>query len=275
VAELEELKRRGVHLIADFDDLLFSRRATGLPSSALGRDGSRPDSYRSVLSWFDEFTASTEPLCERLSEVEPAAPVHFVPNGPSHAWIEQGRALYRRWQPEDPKVIRYFSGSPSHDADLASMARPLEAFLARHGDVNLELVGSFGADELPIAGPRVKRMPRVRYDALPKLLASTWLNLAPLSENDFNQCKSAIKLLEAGAFGCPTLASPNPDIERHRSAGAEVVICRAESDWAEELEGMLDDQRRQRIGQSLDEYVQKNSTANISGRAFSAVLGAA
>jgi len=262
-------------LIADFDDLLFSRRATGLPKSALGSDGSRPDDYRSVLAWFDEFTASTEPLCERVSEVAPAAPVHCVPNGPSRLWIEQGRALYRRWQPGDPKVIRYFSGSPSHDADLALVAEPLVAFLARHGDVSLELVGSFASDELPITGPRVKRIPWVRYDALPELLASAWLNLAPLSENDFNQCKSAIKLLEAGAFGCPTLASPNPDIDRHRRAGANVLLCPRAQDWAEALQAMLDDERRQQIGQSLEDYVQKKATASESARAFSALSGAA
>src|SRR5262249_28363930 len=161
--------------------------------------------YSAALSAFDLFIVSTRALARRLSTLAPAASVAMVPNALSQAWVAQGKLLYRQWQPIDGLVIRYFSGSPSHDHDFASIAKPLARFVTDHPSVRVEIVGPLNVDLLSFPEGRLKLVPHVSYEELPRLLASSWVNLAPLASSEFTECKSAIKFLESGAFSCPTL----------------------------------------------------------------------
>jgi hypothetical protein len=76
------------------------------------------------------------------------------------------------------------------------------------------------------------------------------VNLAPLESTPFNACKSALKGIEAGRFGIPTICSPNQDYERLTKAGA--IIASSNTEWFDSLEMLMD----------RDAY--QNSTSNIS-----------
>jgi hypothetical protein len=110
----------------------------------------------------------------------PAAKVAVVPNGLSEAWVRQGRALYDAFQPGEPLTIRYFAGSPSHDEDFAIVAGPIRRFLIDHPEVRLELVGSIRADLAAFPEGRAAVVPSVPYETLPRLIANSWVNIAPL-----------------------------------------------------------------------------------------------
>ena len=84
--------------------------------------------------------------------------------------------------------------------------------------ISIELVGIVGAVDLP---PFVKRaeVPHRAGLSYPAFVA--WLTaqqsqrpwaigIAPLADNDFNRCKSSIKLLDYGALGLATVASDMP-----------------------------------------------------------------
>jgi hypothetical protein len=276
--DLARLREAGVALVADYDDLLFAPDATGLPESVRGtvREGARSDrlaGYAAGLSAFDRFTVATRPLGEHLAALVPEARVTFVPNGLSEQWVAQGRALYRLFKTGDPLIIRYFAGSPSHDDDFASIVPALAMFLAAHTDVRLEVVGPVRFDASRFPAGSVAALPRVSYENLPGLLASTWVNLAPLRPSAFNDCKSAIKVLESGAFECPTLASANDDILRHQRLGAPVLLCSSEQDWNAALESMLDLQRRHWLGRGIAEHVASHGMARSSLPAWLSGLG--
>lgn len=261
---LGALRGAGIRLVADFDDLLFAGDVSGLPASVRQSHGlpQRLAGYAATLDVFDHFIVSTAALATRLLEQRPLARVTVVPNGLSRTWVEQGRALYPRFGVGDRLVLRYFSGSPSHDLDFASILAPLGELMGRHPEVTLEL---FGPLRLAIPGlpqERVRWLPKVSYDHLPKHLGSTWVNLAPLVPNDFNDCKSAIKFLESGAFGCPTLASKNDDLLRHQELGAPVVLCNDEQDWYRQLQVMLDLDRRCDTGGKAMNHVAANGMAS-------------
>jgi hypothetical protein len=274
---LAALARRGVTLVADFDDLLFAGPVSGVPETLLRRSGflsSEPvhARYARALEVFDRFTVSTAALAERLADIRPGAAITVVPNGLSRSWVNEGLALSRGYEPGQARVIRYFAGSPTHDCDLATIAAPLAAFLHRYPEVRLEVVGFCNLDLSAFPAERVTRVARVPFRALPELYASAWVALAPLAQSEYNACRSANKVLEAGVFGCPCLASPNGDVERHVAAGARVLVCREEVDWYDALARLLDEEERMAVGQSLQSYALRHGMAAQSVRRFREVF---
>lgn len=269
LAELAALRDGGVRLVADFDDLLFAGRVSGLPGSVGGATSpalldARLAGYATALTAFDAFTVSTRPLRDQILRRVPAAKVAVVPNGLSEAWVRQGRALYDAFQPGDPLIIRYFAGSPSHDEDFAAIAEPIRRFLIEHPEVRLELVGSIRADVSMFPEGRAALLPSVPYETLPKLIAKSWVNIAPLHGSEFAESKSALKVLEAAAFGCPTLASANDDVRRHHAQGAPVRLCETAQDWELELKRLLDMSRRVEVGQAARRYADEHGMAQHS-----------
>ncbi len=267
---LERLRARGVRLVADFDDLLFAGEVSGLPpfGGNAGQKTRRLSCYSAALDCFDGFTVSTRALLEKLRAAAPLARVSLVPNGLSASWIAQGMALYPTWQPGDPLVIRYFAGSPSHDQDVASITAPLSRFLREHAEARVEVVGPVTLDSSQFPEGRLTFLPAVPYDELPRLLSSSWVSLAPLHASEYGDCKSAIKFLEASAFGCPTLASPNDDLRRHEERGALLLVCRSDGDWYDGLTSLLDPSHRVAMGQAAASYVAAHGMAAESASAW-------
>ncbi len=265
--ELALLRRAGIRLIADYDDLLFAGNVSGLPASVLGSgtlsDGlQRLAHYGAGLRVFDQFIVSTRALRDRLKVLAPTARITLVPNGLSDAWVQQGRALYPAFKWDDAPTIRYFSGSPSHDRDFSGIIAPLSRFMQRHQHVRLDLVGHLNVDVTALPAQRVRRLPSMDYDQLPRLLRSSWVNLAPLAPSEFTECKSALKLLEAGAFDCPTLASPNDDVRRHQELGAPVVLCQTPDEWLSGLERLLDPATRSAVADGCFRHVMSHGMAS-------------
>ena len=277
LSELGALRKAGGRLVADFDDLLFAGRVSGLPGSVGGATSTalldaRLEGYAAALTAFDAFTVSTRPLRDQILQRVPAANVAVVPNGLSEAWVRQGRALYDAFQPGDPLTIRYFAGSPSHDEDFATVVEPIRRFLVDHSEVRLELVGSIRADLSMFPEGRAALLPPMPYEALPMLIAKSWVNIAPLCGSEFAESKSALKVLEAAAFGCPTLASANDDVRRHHAQGAPVRLCETAQDWQRELERSLDMSRRMELGQAARRYADEHGMAQNSLDAWQALV---
>ncbi len=274
---LAGLREQGLLLVADYDDLLFAGEVTGLPESVGGPDtalkAGRLHAYSSGLASFDTITVATRALAAQAERAAPHARVIVVPNGLSEQWVAQGRALYDAFRAGDSKVIRYFAGSPSHDRDFASIIDPLASFLAEHRDVRLEVVGPVTFDVQRFPDGSVAALKSVEYDHLPGMLASTWVNLAPLEPSDFNTCKSALKVLESGAFECPTLASPCDDVLRHLELGAPIVLCRSPHDWYSGLVALLDSDRRFTMGRGVAEHVRQHGMARASLPALLSAFG--
>jgi glycosyltransferase involved in cell wall biosynthesis len=180
--------------------------------------------------------------------------------------------LHQPWRPGDPRIIRYFAGSPSHDRDFDSIVPVLVRFLQEHPSVRLEIVGPVACDWARFPAGRLTLHPPLAHAALPRLLAKSWVNLAPLAPSPFTACKSAIKFLEAGAFQCPTLASPHDDLLRHQEQGAPAILCQTADDWHRQLTALLDDEQRTTHGQSIAGYVDQHGMARASAAIWAHAL---
>jgi glycosyltransferase involved in cell wall biosynthesis len=272
---LERCRARGTLLVADFDDLMFAGSVQHWPDVIAGQlsatDAERKQTqYIEALGLFDAFTASTEVLANALRIATGGARVALVPNGVSPAWLWQGRALYPKPSGDRSRVIRYLPGS-RHDHDLDVVAQPLGRFLRRHPDVRFEILGP--SEGLPAALPAgsTRQQPRVPFDHLPQFLASSWVTLAPLVDNEFNRAKSAIKFLESAAFGTPCIATPIADMQTHATGG--LLLASSDADWEDALERLLDPALHGEVAQRGEAWVARH-TAELSVGAFlSAVNG--
>lgn len=228
---------RGSRLVADFDDLVFD------PAQAVHSPGvvnglvSLADTqvlfkrHLQALRRFDCVTVSTEPLADHVRRLLGLkVQVIVVPNALHWSW--------RRIPAPDavcgPSSVGYLPGTRSHDRDFASVAPGLQRVLARHPKARLSITGPLEFS-LPDCSAQVQHRPRVPFERYHEEFRGLHLNIAPLENSPFNECKSAIKVMEAAWWGIPTLCSRLPDAMRFKDAGALIA------DTPAEFEDMLAD----------------------------------
>lgn len=141
-------------------------------------------------------------------------------------------------------VIGYFSGTSSHQEDFRLVQPVVASFLHCHKDTALLLGGHLRLDDelydLYKQG-RVIVMPAVGYATLQHLQASVDVVLAPLVENEFSNCKSALKIFEAAAVETPSCASPTFSYVEAVKNGVTGYLCTDADAWEEALESLYGD----------------------------------
>lgn len=237
---LARLRRAGVASVADFDDLVFdpaeAAHSPGVVNSLNSLLVTRRK-YRAhghALAWFSQVAVSTEVLAGRVRARHPATRVAVLHNSVHIAW--RGLAGPEPTPGGQPRVLAYLPGTRSHDRDFAMIAAPLARFLNAHPEVILHVTGPLNFT-LPVAPEQVVHHEKVPFEQFAGRFHGVWANLAPLEDTPFNQAKSALKVLEAGYWGVPTLCSPNPDMARFAGAGA---LQTGDGDWFDALGRLLD-----------------------------------
>lgn len=154
--------------------------------------------------------------------------------------------------------IGYFSGTSSHQEDFALVQSALIKFLSTHDDTRLVLCGQLAiSDELAalMQQDKVIILPRVDYVTLQYLQAAVDVVLAPLKEDEFTNCKSALKVFEAGIVGTPACASSTSAYVEAIEPGKTGFICRNENDWFEAFEELYTNRARTyEMGSSAYEF---------------------
>lgn len=140
-------------------------------------------------------------------------------------------------------VVGYFSGTSSHQRDFDLVREALLSFLRSRNETRLVLGGCLEVEDefrsLWEEG-RLVLMPRVDYSTLQCLQAAVDVVLAPLVVDDFANCKSALKVFEAGAVGTCALASPSFAYEEAIEDGVSGFLCRGPEDWGRALRRLCD-----------------------------------
>jgi len=237
--QLWRLRRRGVLLVADFDDLVFDPDCAGHSPAVL--NGILPlDTVRRAfaashraLARFDRVTVSTGPLRDHVQRLAPGLPVSVLPNAVHHSWLAQPLPAARD---EGQRIISYFPGTRSHDRDFSLIVPALERLLAQHPELAVHITGRLRCSLAAAPGQLVLNE-RVAFADYAAHVRRGWVNLAPLEDTPFNRCKSALKVIEAGFHGIPTVCSPTADAARFRAAGALPVA--APEDWGAAIERLL------------------------------------
>lgn len=230
------LQRRRVRCVADFDDLVFdSTLAKHSPGVVNGlvpllQTQRQFTQHHEALQWFDRVTVSTHRLAEWARASAKSAQVHVVPNAVHWSWRD--RPLHASVR--DAHTMAYLPGTRSHDQDFAWMSPALERTLKAHPQARLHITGPLNHC-LRGWGARMVHKPKMPFAEFDQVFKGVGLNLAPLANSPFNDCKSGIKVMEAAWWGIPTLFGHLPDALRLVGAGG------VQANTLADVEALLDD----------------------------------
>lgn len=168
---------------------------------------------------------------------------------------------------DDNTVILGFFGSESHAEDLETLENILPNILAKK---NTLLSICSGRDLIVHSILKKCQIPNNKfffYDfgdvkQYPQYIKSFDIGIAPLVHNDFNICKTPLKLMEYGAVGIPYIASKIAPYQRYHLESNKVggFLCQNHDDWITSFEKLIDDSKlRKKMGSDLMNYVYNNN----------------
>ena len=217
-------RTRGIPILFDCDDLVFDFRRAHLLVDSLGVDSSSEAIWDywfaytgrlgATLRLCNSFVTTNEYLAERALECHPRLRTAIVPNYFNPAQQDFSQSCYRakqksNWARDGRIHIGYFSGTPSHARDFSIVAPAIGRLLARDPRVVLRVTGFLELDqELLRYRDQIEFCPLQDFLNLQRLIAEVEINIAPLQENAFTNCKSELKFFEAAICGTLTLATP-------------------------------------------------------------------
>jgi glycosyltransferase involved in cell wall biosynthesis len=230
-ALLGEARRLGMGVSYDIDDPIFdaavyggSRNLDFLDAGERRHLVGQCGHYLAAMRACDRIIVST-PALKTLAEARSGKP-SIVWRNAVDAETRQAADMALRARPaSDDGLIRigYASGSRAHEADFGEVESALLALLENDPRVLLHVAGHHTlSPALKAFGSRVTTSPYGDYAAYLGGMAAVDVNVVPLLDDAFNDCKSAIRFLDAAMVEVPTIASRTGDfvnVVRHGSTG--------------------------------------------------------
>jgi glycosyltransferase involved in cell wall biosynthesis len=219
---VEIARRRGCRVLFDIDDLVFDPKYVHLIMDTLAT----PRGEEFWIDWFgltgrhgavlklcDAAITTNAFLAARISDYS-GLHASVVPNFMNHEQITLSRRIFDEkmasgFSRNNQIHIGYFSGTPTHNNDFALAADPVARLMASDPRIVLRVVGFL--DVPPVLAPykhRIEFHPLQDFLNLQTLIGGTEINLIPLQDNTFTNCKSELKWFEAAAVGTISVASP-------------------------------------------------------------------
>ncbi|MPM34189.1 hypothetical protein SDC9_80771 [bioreactor metagenome] len=247
-------KNRNIKIVFDTDDLIFSIKYLPLLINTLaiqvksGEEALRWDldtgyeNYCSIVSRIyltalraEAFITTNEYLGSKITELF-NKPFNIIPNYLNNQQEKLSEKYYLEKSSSEsvkPFVIGYFSGSPSHKNDFLSIAAELKKLLDDFPNIILRIVGFI---ELPLEMSelrnigRIQTLPLQNFLELQKSIAEADVNIVPLIENEFTNCKSELKFFEASIVGTVTCAAPTFIFKNVIKNGENGYLC-SQGEW--------------------------------------------
>ena len=267
-------RARGIPVAFDCDDLVFDTEQVHLliDSLNLNQDDEAVwnDFFASVgrlgatMRLCDSFITTNEFLAGCARAYSPGLRTEVMPNYLNRSQQEFSQACFQAkrdsgWASDGRVHIGYFSGSPTHARDFAIAAPAICRLLDSDPRVILRIVGFFDREQqLMRHHDRIEFYPLQDFLNLQRLIAEVEINIAPLQQNTFTNCKSELKFFEAAICGTLTLATPTFSFQGsivHGQTGFLVPPC----DWdfaLREAVAIVEDKTRYNvIAEAAFEYV--------------------
>lgn len=216
-------KRRGIPVFFDTDDFVFDARYAHLIMNTLDQTRMADQDWDfwfayigrigATLRQCDRVITTNGYLAERIKAFS-GLEASIVPNFMNEAQLRHSEHIFKAKQSngfarDEHLHIGYFSGSPTHVRDFALAESALTKILDRYPQTRIRMVGYMEpAGAMLSYASRIDRHPFQDYVNLQGLIGSTEINIAPLQDNFFTNCKSELKFFEAAVTGTATIASP-------------------------------------------------------------------
>lgn len=213
----------GAKVVLEFDDYLPNVPTRSIYRKQFSRSVLRD--MRRAIEQVDWLVVSTPALAEEYSSFH--HDIRVAPNGLLPGWWRNLDAQRRSGR----KMRVGWAGGVSHTGDLAEIRSVVK-------DLGHEVEWVFMG--MKPNGVQCEFHPGVAIDRYPAKLASLNLDLAvvPLEVNQFNRCKSNLRLLELGACGIPVICT---DIEPYRGDLPVTRVRNRYHDWVEAIRAHISD----------------------------------
>ena len=236
-------RARGIRVLFDVDDLVFDPEYVPLILDVLGQ----PIHSQEVWDYWFAYAGrigATLRLCDRaivtnqflagkLQEYLPRITPRIVPNFLNRRQQAESERIFaskrRSGFARDGRIhLGYFSGTPSHNRDFQIAVNALSAMLEQDPRVVLRIVGFLKPDDF-IKGhrDRIEVYPLQDFLNLQAIVGEVEINIAPLLDNSFTNCKSELKYFEAAIAGTLTVSSPSFTIRRAIRGGENGFLANA------------------------------------------------
>lgn len=272
-------KSRGITVLYDVDDLVFDTDFTHMILGTLAQDFAHPGVWDHWFAYISRIgtalrmcdaAITTNPyLAQRISDFS-GKPAFIVPNFMNHQQLEFSQRLYeekfnRGFQRNDLLHVGYFSGTPTHKRDFDLAVPALADLLARQSQVRVLIVGYMSIPgELERFGNRVEVYPFHDFVNLQRIISLVELNIVPLVDNVFTNCKSELKYFEAAAVGTLTIASPTSTYAAAIQHGVNGWLS-SSIEWGAALDEAIASIER---GDGMWQTAHDQAVGTYSGRVF-------
>lgn len=274
-AFLNTAKSQGIKLCYDVDDLIYHPKHMPSVIRALGITQEAEWNY-----WFGmtERNRKTAELCEAAITTNGylgerirqdfRRPCYIIKNYLN--WIqEEVSGIYfkakRCMTAQKPFEIGYFSGSPTHVKDLMTVMPEIEEFLNTHENAVLKIIGYM---ELPDAYTQLVQKKKIQFGPFQTFAGLQYeqarvdVNIVPLVNNEFSNCKSELKYFETAVVGTITCATPSYTYANAIVHGENGYLCQT-GEWLPVFErlyetGVQKDQQEFIREKALKEYSFKS-----------------
>ena len=255
LALMQALKNLGKRprLVFLLDDLIIAKNAK--------RGGAQHNelvqALRTALATCDLCICTTPMLAQAIADELDLSTkkITSIPNAlPEQPWtrlaaLSQQKSVQRSAQ-DGTRLRVLWAGAAQHQADVDLLLPVVLATKLKYQWVFFGLcpTGLAGDAEVEFHGA-------VEFADYPERLAALQADIAvaPLTDTDFNRCKSPLKLLEYGILGLPVVASSLPPY-----GDAPILRAMGPDQWLKALAVLDSSARRVEFGLALRDWVNEN-----------------
>ena len=264
---LYEARRLRIPVLYDIDDPLFSVPAYETYSNmeALSPDLkthflSEAPLYLDMMAMTDVMSFSTPGLLKHASQFLPRKSF-LRRNFADRESLDAGaRATGLAKRDATRFTMAFASGSRGHSADFKLIADQVWAVLAKDPGHRLRILGHMDALNAPAdVAAQIETVPFSDYPTYLQRLAEADCALMPLTDDIFNQCKSAVRVIDASSVGVTSLVPPVGDLDAPVKDGKTGFLCDGPDDWLAALETLAADRRvARRMGRAARKELESN-----------------
>jgi len=194
-----------------------------------------------MMNGADLISVSTPGLAEHVTRYS-RRPVHLRRNFADSDTLQAGmRAQAAKVGGDGIFRVAFASGSQGHEVDFAEIADAMETFVTAAPNRRLMLLGHVDRSVLPKAlALRTDAVPFSTYEAYLGALAQADCAVMPLADDLFNQCKSAVRVIDAAAVAVPSIVGPVGDLAQMVVEGKTGHVAHSPEDWLARLTELAD-----------------------------------
>ena len=274
-------KQYGVKIVYDIDDLVFDYNKIPLLMNTLNIDFNENEQINYWFSYIariklmmnkcDYIICTNNYLKEKLHNILNKK-IFSINNFLNNEQIIFSNKICKQKTRHNKNkfIIGYFSGTPSHINDLRVALLSIAELMYKYDDIYLEVVGFMefphSVDKLIEKG-RIYQTAFVDFLTLQQKISDVDLNIIPLVNNEFTNCKSELKFFEASIVNTISCATPTYVYKKYIRDGKTGFLCN-DWEWFETIENIYKNRKNNIIKDKakkfcLDKYSPKNQCKNI------------